>query len=498
MKFIFSLILFLSALVVDAQLLGNFQKIKSLSSVDGISAIWSVHHTNKSYLGPAVKIVDDNTSADLGDFNFVNGVWDYASIDAALAGHVGRVHTIYDQSGNGYHAVQTTKVNMAYYKTASYAPNGVPCAFFNRKSGDQDHFYNITMPTDSHDFAWCGVAEGYIAFFPGTASTDVLFSFGGAPAIATLSDNTVFRSGTKSMLFNSGDVSPLKSMNVTQIGIKNKQGVGCSYFYENVISESYTAFTTQRVNTTAILGKRSNGTNKQLGIFQELIVYNSTLSSDNESRMKADQRHCFKITNKTEVIIFSGHSKAHGYQSAVAFNEPVENQPAYKLARLHGERYLVYSYGIPSATIQSLMASNAWTTIKRIANDYPGLRTTFIYHDPGNNLGTDDYATLTGRIDLLISQLRTAAPNVRIILNTITDRVVYVTNPTWGALRLQINTYLLSLHNPANNIYTVDLTLNPNIGPNGAYTNSYHDVDQVHFSPTGNQELANENYNATK
>lgn len=486
-KYLLILLLFLAG-CADAQLF-NYLRQRTLSSTDGTQVIYSVVKVNQAYTGACIRLRDETADTET-DIGFLNGILDYTAADTYLAGHVGRVATIYDQDGDPQNATQTTEANMPYYKTASYAPNGLPSIFWNRRSGDQDHYFNISLNTDSNDLAWCGVAQGYIAFFPGTASTDVLFYFGGAPSVFVMSDNVVFRSSTKNMLLNSSDAAPFKLVSLTQIGVKMRSGVEASYFYDNIQSQTFSALTTQRVNTTALLGKRSNTTNKQLGMFQELIVYTSSMSAPVETIMKSDQRHCFKILNKRYLVPWCGHSKEFGYITATAFNTPIEVSPAWYAQRLAGEEYSFMSFGVPSATIQTFLASTNYTTVVAMLNT-TDLVPIFAYLDAGNNIGTDDTPTLISRFDSFIAGIKAAAPNTRFLFTTITSRSTYAATPAYEQTRLDFNAHLLAnYNNPSLNYWTVDLSQSPNIGQANSYLNSYHDPDGIHFSALGNEEVA--------
>jgi len=471
----------------------NYVRANTFSSSDGILAIYSVTKVNAAYTGACIRLRDETADTET-DIGFLNGILDYAAADTYLNGHIGRVATIYDQSGNGLHATQTTEANMAFYRTANAATSGLPSIYFNRRSGDLDHFYNISINTDSNDLAWTGVAQGGMSFFPGTASTDVLVYTGGNPSFIILSDNTVFRSSTRSMLFASGDSAPMKAAQQLQFGVKLRSGVGATYYYDSFASETLTALSTQRVNTTALLGKRSNGTNKMLGAFQELVVYTSSLSAPNEVKLKADQRHAFKLINKKYIVLCVGHSKIFGYTSTNAFNEPFENSPPSKLAQMLGPEYVVYSFGIPSATIQSIQAANIYGTIKRMLLDHSGLIPIIVFLDPGNNIGTDNYATLTGRIDSFVADVRATAPDARFVFPTITSRGTYAASAPLEQLRLDINTYLRdNYNNPDEKNYVSDFIDNAFIGPADSYENTtYMDVDEIHFVTNGNIQVATE------
>ena len=67
-----------------------------------------------SYAGPGVRVLRVSDSAEL-DIGFdVGGLLDAAALDSFLGAELGRVVTYYDQTGNGFHAVQTTPADRPY------------------------------------------------------------------------------------------------------------------------------------------------------------------------------------------------------------------------------------------------------------------------------------------------------------------------------------------------------------------------------------------------
>ncbi len=282
-----------------------------------------------------------------------------------------------------------------------------------------------------------------------------------------------------------GTTAPIVSMNINQMGAENKSGVGSNMFYDTYYSGTASAFVTQRINSTAYLGKRSNGQFKQGGIFKELIVYTSAMSSTIEARMKADQRKIYKIQQKQRGLIVLEHSQARGYESTNTFNSPIKDSPGYKFTQALGPDWTVLSYAVPSQTIPGFVSSNTYSTVKDLIHDYTNINWVVYFMDCGNDFA-DPFSTITANQDALITDFKASNSNVWFVLNTVLPRSTY--SGAQETMRTtQINPYILAKESYSNKILTVDITGIASLAVGG----SGRDTDGVHLVSSGNQTLVN-------
>ena len=98
-----------------------------LDSLSNIQAAYSMRRLLKSYTGNLVRLRRDSDD-DESDFGYdANGDLDVVAISTWLGGATGYVRTLYDQSGNGYDAEQSTDALQFAY--AASAMNSKPGCF---------------------------------------------------------------------------------------------------------------------------------------------------------------------------------------------------------------------------------------------------------------------------------------------------------------------------------------------------------------------------------
>jgi len=86
----------------------------------------------KTYSGPAMKVRRSSDNAVL-DIPFIGGVLDEVALLAHTGSGSGYVHTLYDPTGNGHDAIQTTAVSQPRIVNAGVVEkfNGIPAMFFD-------------------------------------------------------------------------------------------------------------------------------------------------------------------------------------------------------------------------------------------------------------------------------------------------------------------------------------------------------------------------------
>jgi hypothetical protein len=334
------------------------------------------------------------------------------------------------------------------------------------------------------------VGQGNVSFFPGisTGGADFLFYSGGNPSLLNLSDNLLSRTSTTCVPWTSGTTSPVIVMNTTQMGYTNKNGTGAKMFYSSFYSGTFASLPTQKINSTALLGKRSNGQFKQLGFFKELIVYTSAMSSTVEAKLKSDQNRIYGIAPITDLVLEILHSKKDGYTSTLTFNSPTVNSPPYKLMKALKPNFFVVKLSVPSQTIQGFVASNTYLTGKRFIGDYPSLNSIVGFMDSGNNFA-ESFSTIQTRTDNLINDFKASNANVYWILTTVNSRVTYDSGQE-TMRTTQVNPDIISRASFTNKIISVDISgiTSLNVGGTGM------DVDGTHWNTSGNTTYVNTIY----
>src|SRR3972149_6141914 len=97
------------------RLTGGGGFLGAYDAIPSISAAYGVRRLRAAHTGRILRLrrASDNAESDFGAL--ANGDLDTAAIATFLAATTGLVTTWYDQSGNGYNAVQTTAANQPLY-----------------------------------------------------------------------------------------------------------------------------------------------------------------------------------------------------------------------------------------------------------------------------------------------------------------------------------------------------------------------------------------------
>lgn len=98
-------------------------------AIPNIAAAYGMHRLRSAYAGNLLRLRRSSDNAE-SNFGYVaNGDLDAAAIAAFVGGGSGYVTTWYDQSGNGYNAVQTTAANQPLYVASNI--NSLPALRFD-------------------------------------------------------------------------------------------------------------------------------------------------------------------------------------------------------------------------------------------------------------------------------------------------------------------------------------------------------------------------------
>lgn len=114
---------------------------KKTGYIDGAKALLSTFKLNVNYLGSGIKIrrSSDNSLLDIG---FVNRYLDEDAISSFLGTDDGFVHTIYDQSGNGWNFTQTTDAKQPKIATAGVVNKDVNDVIYIQFDGVNDEMFS--------------------------------------------------------------------------------------------------------------------------------------------------------------------------------------------------------------------------------------------------------------------------------------------------------------------------------------------------------------------
>jgi hypothetical protein len=111
---------------------------------EAVAAAYSVRRLSRSYNGPLVRIKDATTSATRDFYGTKNGLTDQSEILAFLAGHVGRIVTWYDQSGNGRDLLETGLANTSGPLFAANVVGSIPVLQFSNLGGPTFRYLQVT------------------------------------------------------------------------------------------------------------------------------------------------------------------------------------------------------------------------------------------------------------------------------------------------------------------------------------------------------------------
>jgi|GEM_PF-2001904 len=113
----------------------TYFKVPTDMPLDLVGSAWFAHglrRLSSTYTGKLCRIRrnSDNTESDIG-YTLDNGL-DIPTLTTFLGGATGYVVKLYDQTGNGYDAVQTTTANQPLLSLVE--PNGLPAMVFTKTS----------------------------------------------------------------------------------------------------------------------------------------------------------------------------------------------------------------------------------------------------------------------------------------------------------------------------------------------------------------------------
>ena len=225
---------------------------------------YSLRKVNPSYNGNAIRVrrIFDNSEQDIGfvsngdldETSLINFVTDNGNQPTSN----GAVHTIYDQSGNGRHAIQTSAGNQAFIieNGVLITQNGMPAI---RKLQGREWFMPEINPPD------LTLSAVITPIYSGLSNANILMSDrSGSPSPGISYGFYNFSTGAKFWNFGATSTSEANYVN-------------------NVLTDQFTEATAHVFasvvkglsNTTSqmYLGQNTNGTNNGEYYLQELLMY---------------------------------------------------------------------------------------------------------------------------------------------------------------------------------------------------------------------------------
>jgi len=433
------------------------------------------------YTGDAILLQRDSDDAELA-FGFDGKFVDYPATQTWLAGSKGHVKTIFDQTGNGYHQTQSNKVDMGYI---DLDPNGNPTIRMNDRL-ETGVKYLSTIPTHTQTLSVFCVASTLMAkFFDGSTGNEMFMFNGGNPPTSQVTDGLSFRSSTLKTANNECSMAvSAYSSNPSRLRL-----------IKDELDETLANFTvTTFDNITAQLGEQINGANGMVGVFSEELIYSVGVDDTVFDEIVSEQSETYSIPTRTHFVVSLGDSNTYGHPVARPLNSNVFESWPGLLSIKAGDVWKVRNDGFNAFTFNDYDVANFEDRyIEQL------LQTSLIpivaIMLGGNDISLgDSHATVTGQLDAMKADILGRAPDCNIVVITIISRQVYLDTPALETVRLSFNQYIRDNFDDAvNNLYVVDLDLNPNIGGDDAHLDlTYFENDDTHLNVAGQQQVAND------
>lgn len=447
-----------------------------LDAVPGASAAYGTILLRAAYAGFCMNVVraSDGTNKDIG---FVQQgsqkVLDTAALDAFLAGTTGTVATLYDQSGNGLDAVQTTAANRPVIGHKMIGGVRV-LTFLGDTTTGAIHFLNLPAGLATARTA----TSQYAAITPLTTVLPQGYWETGSLAAGAL-------------LLYQDDAGVNDSRLRLQNGTARALSVArTSPSVMSIISGASTAVVTQDNSSTSVptggtlamtggmIGNTTRVSNYQ-GRFDlgALIFYPSAHSATQKQTVLARLFANFGITPQSDVVLhYDGDSITYG-RTVVEGAERASQTPAF------GETYPRYNWGIGGQTA----ATAALRYATRAGNSFdPTKRNILILFAGTNDLNGG--ATGTAAWASIVSEMQAArATGYKILVATMLPRGDF--SPSAETERGVFNTLMRANWNTyADGL--LDYAADPTMGAAGATSNTALYADLVHPTRYGDSLLA--------
>lgn len=288
-------------------------------------AAYSLRKLSTGYSGKAIKVrrSSDNTTQDIGFNSFGN--LDTKSLLTFVGTGSGYIDTWYDQSGNGLKLTQATTANQPRIVNAGVidTKNGIPAIYF---SGGSQNLSNTSVSgvisgAELRAFAVIDIESGSSVY----GELVSLHKTGDSSDYSTTTSmETLVMEGSLSYIgsnFNNGDIDTSWTSTVIPTGSLFQV---TSYHDASNSAKIFLSSTNAGTNNSLSLNLSPNslmlgagavgGTVSFQGYFSELVIYNSAVTSGNQSKIEHNQDHYYQISGYTDGFVTKWYDQSgHGY-----------------------------------------------------------------------------------------------------------------------------------------------------------------------------------------
>jgi len=294
---------------------------------------------NSAYAGPAINVVRASDGANL-DIGFVTAgsrkILDAAALDAFLAGTTGSVATLYDQSGNGNHATQSTAANRPFIGKKTIG--GVRTISFMGETGNAV-IHSLALPAGVSMER--STSSQYAAITPFTSQGPNAFWEVGSTSAAELLTYIDAAASVPSLQVHNGAVKRGFQARTDPSIMSVVTTLASTSMAQNNVTAATNGGAAAAV-TGGQIGNTIRATGYQ-GRFDlgALIIYGSTHSAAQQEAIKSRLFRAFNVAPQSDVnLVYDGDSITFGRGVALG-NEIASQTPA-----LIGETFARFNYGI--------------------------------------------------------------------------------------------------------------------------------------------------------
>jgi len=284
-------------------------------------AAYSLRKLSTGYSGKAIKVrrSSDNTTQDIGFNSFGN--LDTKSLLSFVGTGSGYIDTWYDQSSSGLNLTQATTANQPRIVNAGVidTKNGIPSVYFG---GSHDLFNSNISSQISGSIITSFIVGEIESSSGGTGRLTVLHHTG---------DSSDFNTATSMQLLSQVYNSTININNYTNYAHSEIDNVG-NVLFQSTTTKDITGITLY-LNSTAG-SKDTSGTNSITpdylvvgagrsgstitdfftGYIDELVIYKSVVTAQNQSEIEHNQEHYYQISGYTDGFVTKWYDQSgHGY-----------------------------------------------------------------------------------------------------------------------------------------------------------------------------------------
>lgn len=429
------------------------------------------------YSGPCIRVrrASDGGEQDIG---FVNGLIDMASASAFAAGSELTIPTWYDQSGNAYHATQSTVANQPRLRTqnAWRGLQGITFDGFAETQGGTQITKFLTMPagvtTDRR------AAAGFVIMAPKSSYNDIATVEYGSTTVRLL---PYAGQGVGGSQLNQGTGSAGQSTRFWR-GNPSVNGWRCnasnSFIYQDITTDTVGARTAGSATGGRIGGSAAGDQFAYRGELFAVVSYAADIGPTDAATVQSALVSAYTISyDQTDLIIVEGDSGPEGTSDSFCMNVIRQTLPQL-LRDVHMVNMAVH--GTQAATEYARRAVKLGGTNRTVSG-----KKIMVFSYGSNDLN----ASVTG-VNLFNN---TVLPYIQYIqgqgfsaiISTILPRVDFTSGSSKEIQRLEFNQLLRD--NAATYGYAVaDYVSDPRLDtPADTADTTYWNADRIHMNSAG-------------